>query len=211
MVAPPPFRTRTPAIAGKIAREFGKFGVVGVLAFVVDVGGFNLLRFAGGEGPLFDWPLAAKVLSAAAATVVSWVGNRLWTFRQHRRPAVRREFLLFVGVCVLGTLLALACLALSHYVLGLQSALADNMSANVIGLGLATMFRFWAYRSLVFNHDRAARPAHRDTPDAVPAGRGLRRKAPAVNRIRSTIRNISRPSAMVLPRSPVTEDSPTRG
>ena len=149
-----PSLSRLRALSGGLVRELSKFGVVGFFALAVDVAGFNLLRFAGGEGPLYEWPLAAKVLSAAAATVVSWVGNRYWTFRRHRRPAVHREFVLFVVVCVLGTALALMCLAISHYVLGFKSALADNVSANVIGLGLATAFRFWAYRTFVFNHGR---------------------------------------------------------
>ncbi|MSW42688.1 MAG: GtrA family protein, partial [Actinobacteria bacterium] len=30
------------------------------------------------------------------------------------------------------------------------SPLADNVSANVIGLGLGTIFRFWSYRRWVF-------------------------------------------------------------
>lgn len=153
MVLPKPYYLRARALVAMIARELGKFGVVGFVAFVIDVGGFNLLRFAGGEGPLYEWPLAAKVLSAAAATVVSWLGNRYWTFRHRRRSAKHREFVLFVIVGVLGTLLALACLAISHYVLGLQSAVADNISANVIGLALATTFRFYAYRTFVFNDD----------------------------------------------------------
>lgn len=42
------------------------------------------------------------------------------------------------------------CLAFSHYVLGLVSPLADNLSGNVIGLGLGTLFRFWSYRKFVF-------------------------------------------------------------
>lgn len=140
-----------------IARELGKFGVVGVIAFVVDVGGFNLLRFGGGGGPLYDWPLAAKVLSAGASMIVSWGGNRYWTFRAHRRTERHLEFALFVVVCGFGTLIATSCLAFSHYVLGLQSALADNISANVVGLALATAFRFWAYRTYVFNNGRSGR------------------------------------------------------
>jgi putative flippase GtrA len=206
----PTFSYRTRALVGVIARELSKFGVVGLLALFVDVGTFNLLRFAGGEGPLYEYPLAAKVLSAAAATVLSWVGNRYWTFRRHRRAARRREFALFVAVCVVGTLLALACLAFSHYVLGLTSPVADNVSANVVGLALGTTFRFWAYRRYVFNSGRY---------DSDPGGPGgpagaaepQRRSTPAFSRIRSTMASISKPSAMVLPRSPVTDDSPTRG
>ena len=47
-------------------------------------------------------------------------------------------------------LIALACLWFSHYALGLDNAVADNISANVIGLGLGTLFRFWSYRRWVF-------------------------------------------------------------
>ena len=39
---------------------------------------------------------------------------------------------------------------ISHYLLGLDSALADNISANVVGLVLGTLFRFWSYRKWVF-------------------------------------------------------------
>ncbi|MGL5911505.1 MAG: GtrA family protein, partial [Phycicoccus sp.] len=78
-----------------VVRQLVKFGMVGGAGFVVDVGGFNLLRFAGGEGPLYDYPLTAKVASGAAATVVSWLGNRYWTFRHTRRDAAHHEFVLF--------------------------------------------------------------------------------------------------------------------
>ena len=59
--------------------------MVGALGFVADVGTFNLLRFAGGEGPLYDYPLTAKVVSGIIATIVAWLGNRYWTFSHARR------------------------------------------------------------------------------------------------------------------------------
>ncbi|KRB80539.1 polysaccharide synthesis protein GtrA [Nocardioides sp. Root190] len=132
--------------------ELGKFGVVGLVGLLVDVGGFNLLRFAGGEGPLHDYPLTAKIVSSAVATIVSWLGHRYWTFEHGRRDAVHHEFLLFLVMCTIGTGIAVGCLAVSHYVLGFESAVADNIAANVIGLGLGTAFRFWAYRTVVFSH-----------------------------------------------------------
>ena len=54
---------------------------------------------------------------------------------------------------VAGMVIALACLGLSHYVLDLRSPLADNISANGVGLILGTLFRFWAYRRFVFSKD----------------------------------------------------------
>ena len=133
-----------------LVRQLAKFAMVGGLGFIVDVGGFNLLRFAGGEGPLYDYPLSAKVVSGAAATVVAWLGNRYWTFRDTRRKAAHHEFLLFAVVATIGTLIAMGCLWFSHYVLDMTSPLADNIAANGIGLVLAVTFRFWAYRRYVF-------------------------------------------------------------
>lgn len=42
------------------------------------------------------------------------------------------------------------CLAVSRYVLGLTGLWADNISANVVGLGLSTAARFWVFRRYVF-------------------------------------------------------------
>ena len=133
-----------------VVRELAKFGVVGACAFVVDVGLFNLLRFAGGEGPLYDKPLTAKVISAVAATAVAYTGNRFWTFRHRQKTGYAREYFLFFVFNAIGLGVAVGCLAFSHYVLGLTGPLADNIAANVVGLGLATSFRFFAYRRWVF-------------------------------------------------------------
>jgi hypothetical protein len=41
-------------------------------------------------------------------------------------------------------------LVISHDLLGLTSRLADNVSANVVGLALGTLFRYWSYKKFVF-------------------------------------------------------------
>ena len=133
-----------------LVREIAKFGVVGMIALVVDIGLFNILRFAGGEGPMYDKPLTAKAISVIVATTVAYFGNRYWTFRHRGRTNMGREYLLFFVLNGVGLLIALTCLWFSHYALGLTSALADNISANVIGLALGTLFRFWSYRRWVF-------------------------------------------------------------
>lgn len=149
---------------GVLIREGIKFLAVGGVGYVVDVGLFNLLRYAGGEGPLYGKPLTAKVISAVIATLVTYTGNRLWTFRHRARSGVAREYAVFFLLNGVGLLIALSCLAISHYVLGLTSALADNISANVVGLVLGTLFRFWSYRRWVF------RELHGRVPDPVAVG-----------------------------------------
>jgi putative flippase GtrA len=133
-----------------LANEMVKFGVIGGLGFVIDVGLFNLLRFAGSPGALESKPLTAKAISVTAATIVTYIGNRHWTWAHRPRNARHREALLFFVFSALGLGIALGCLAFSHYALGLHSALADNVSANVVGLLLGMAFRFWAYRTYVF-------------------------------------------------------------
>lgn len=129
---------------GHLVRELMKFGVVGSVSFLVDVGIFNLLL------QLTDKPLTSKTLSTVAATTVAYAGNRSWTFRRRSRSGVRREYSLFFLLNGVGLLIALTCLAVSHYVLGFTSTLADNIAANVVGLALGTTFRFWSYRRFVF-------------------------------------------------------------
>lgn len=154
-----PTQSRNPFIRGyryistsvrDLYREIAKFGIVGLSALVVDIGLFNLLRFAGGEGPMYDKPLTAKAISVAVATTVAYAGNRFWTFRHRGRTHMGKEYALFFGLNGVAMLIALGCLGFSHYILGLTSPLADNISANVIGLGLGTLFRFWSYRKWVF-------------------------------------------------------------
>jgi putative flippase GtrA len=122
-----------------------KFGVVGAVAFVVDMGSFNLLR----RTVFDDRPTAATVVSAFLATVVAWVGNRLWTFRHRRNRPMHHEALLFAVTNGVALVIQAGVVATSHYVLGLQSLAADNV-AKVVGIGLGTLFRFWAYRTFVF-------------------------------------------------------------
>ncbi len=137
-------------------REMFKFGLVGGLGFVIDVSVFNVLRFAGDPGLLEGKPLTAKGLSVAVATVFTYLGNRNWTWRDRARSGVRREVFLFFLLNGIGMLIAVGCLATSHYVMDLRSPLADNVSANVVGLALGMLFRFWGYRTFVFKPQPAS-------------------------------------------------------
>jgi len=132
------FRRRLP--------ELATFGGVGAIAFVVDIGIYNLLLGT----VLADKTITAKVFSVIAATIVAWLGNRFVTFRARGGRPVFREAALFAASNAVGLLISALCLFVSHYVLGFTSQLADNIAANVIGLGLGTAFRYVTYRSFVF-------------------------------------------------------------
>ena len=124
--------------------ELVKFGIVGGLGTIIDLGGAAVLHSAYHEGPL-----EAKALSITAATVFTYLGSRFWTFRHRENQAVHREALLFIALNVVGLLIAEVVIAGATYGLGLKDQLAYN-AASFIGTGLGTVFRWYAYRKWVF-------------------------------------------------------------
>lgn len=134
-----------------LVHEGLKFLAVGGLGYLVDVGVFNLLMYAGDDGGVLSHrPLTAKVISVVVATLVTYAGNRTWTFSNRARTGVAREYILFVILNAVGLVITAAPLAVSRYVLDLSGPVADNLAANVVGWGLASLFRFWSYRRWVF-------------------------------------------------------------
>jgi putative flippase GtrA len=156
----------------RLIAQLARFGVVGAVGFVVDTVIFNVLRATVlSPDEVHSGPFWAKVVSTVVAIFVNWMGNRYWTFREQRRTVAAREGFEFVVVSLGGMVISLGCLGISHYVLGLTSALADNVSGNVIGLLLGTAFRFWLYKVWVYHPERG-RPA----PDDVePTGTDTQR------------------------------------
>jgi putative flippase GtrA len=128
--------------------EVAAFLLVGGAGYVVDVVTFNLVGFAGPLASLH--PVVARTVAVLAAMTVTYLGNRSLTWRRCTGERRRREISLFVLFNAIGFAISAAMLVLSHDVLGLTSRLADNVSANVIGVGLGTVFRFVTYRSFVF-------------------------------------------------------------
>ena len=132
-----------------LRHEFGKFFSVGALGYVVGVGGFNFLVHLE-NAPLASKPLTASLISGVASILVAYFGNRHWTWKDRQRTGAKREITLFFVINGITLIFGVICLAISRYVLNLDSALADNISANVIGVGIGTLFRFWSYRTIVF-------------------------------------------------------------
>ena len=124
--------------------ELLKFCVVGGIGAVIDLGGAAVLH-----GKFHVEGLEAKAISTIIATVVTYLGSRFWTFKHRENHALGREATLFIVLNVVGLLIAEAVIALVTYGLGLHSQLEYN-AASVFGTGLATIFRYFAYRQWVF-------------------------------------------------------------
>jgi putative flippase GtrA len=124
--------------------EIGKFCLIGGIGTIIDLGGAAVLH-----GKFHVEPLAAKAVSVTLATVFTYLGSRFWTFRHRENQPVRREAVLFFVLNVVGLVIAEAVIFLVTYVMGLRGTL-DYNAASIIGSGLGTVFRFYAYRKWVF-------------------------------------------------------------
>ena len=124
--------------------EVAKFGIVGVLAFLITIIGANVLRSGAGLGPLTSVTIATVV-----ATVFAFLGNKLWAFRHRTGSHLGRESVLFFVFNGIGLLIQLAFVAAMHYGLGQTDTLSYNV-ANILGIGVATIFRLYCYRRWVF-------------------------------------------------------------
>ena len=97
----------------------------------------------------------AVVIATIAATVVTFLGNRYWAFRHRERVGMGRETVLFFVFNGIGLLIQLACVAIVQDGLGLQGKVWYNL-ANLCGIGLGTLFRFWTYRKWVWKTQEPA-------------------------------------------------------
>lgn len=162
---PAALRSVARRVAG-IKQELAAFGAVGIAAFVVDNGGYNLLVFGlPGRTPglLHRHAVLASIVATTAATLFSWLGNRFWTYRRQRRENIRHELLLFVAANVIGIGITALPVLVSRSVFGFSSVLSDNL-ARLLGWTLATAFRFVSYRKFVFvpqGRDSAVRSSAR--------------------------------------------------
>jgi putative flippase GtrA len=141
-----------------LVHEVAKFGVVGSIGFVVQLGVQNALHSGAGIGAL-----TAVIIGYLIATVVTFLGNRYWAFRHRKGRGLRHESMTFVGLNVVGIVIQVGIVAIANYGMGFKDGLSYNI-ASVIGIGLATLFRLYAYRKFVFLEH---------TPDGIGTADGL--------------------------------------
>jgi putative flippase GtrA len=135
----------------QIYKEARRYLTVGAGGFVIDVGLFNLLSVLLGDAAFPFAPIFYKVLSSGIAITFTYLVNSRWTFseRTGREPGPVRAWL-YLLVNLIGLVITVTPLYLSRYVFGFESLIADNIAANVVGVGLAFLFRFTMSRKWVF-------------------------------------------------------------
>src|ERR671921_162435 len=94
----------------------------------------------------------ATVIATVVTTTLAYFANRYWTYRHHTKSALRREYTLFFGFNLVGMVIQSGSVAVAKY--GFHLTETEHrvlfMGITLAAACVATIFRFWAYRTFVF-------------------------------------------------------------
>ncbi|GLY00935.1 MULTISPECIES: GtrA family protein [Actinoplanes] len=128
----------------RLAPEAIAFGIIGA--------GNTLLYMAITYVLLPIGAVKASVVGTVITTTLAYVANRYWTYRHHTKTALRREYTLFFGFNLIGMVIQSGAIAIGKYGFGLteEHDKIAFLGVTLFGIVIATVFRFWAYRTFVF-------------------------------------------------------------
>ncbi|WP_040527333.1 GtrA family protein [Gordonia paraffinivorans] len=133
--------------------ELIKFAMVGGTTFVFDLAVFYSLSLT----ILESKPVIAKVIAGVLATILSYILNREWAFKNRGGRERHHEALLFFLISGIGVVLQAAPLYIGNNVFDMRANLSvsevvvvDFVLGYIIGNLLQMAFRFWALRKFAF-------------------------------------------------------------
>ena len=137
-------RSRLQGTTRVLVKELSAFGLIGAIAFAMDLAIFVWLAPHGA--------LKAKAVSTLCSTTFAYFGNRYLSFSHRARTSVGRETSFFFGINIVTLIFSEAALALFHYGFGYGHASGGLLIVNLGTVAIGTVFRFWAYKRFVFLH-----------------------------------------------------------
>lgn len=148
----------------RIGGEAAKFSAVNVVATIVAVSIFNILVHGitaiSRPGILNGWPVTSWFLANCVGMGISFYGSRRYAFKNRQPSGPGGGALNFVVVNLASFVIPMGCLWVTRNFLDWSSALADNISANLVGAVLGMLFRFWAFRRFVFKREKGGGMLH---------------------------------------------------
>ncbi|MFF5479283.1 GtrA family protein [Streptomyces sp. NPDC012935] len=142
--APPAPRSAVRQRFDRLVREVAKFGAVGGAGLLVNLLVFNLVRH------VTDLQVVrASVIATVVAIIFNYLGFRYFTYRDRDKGRRTKELGLFLLFSVVGLVIENGVLYAATYGFGWDSPLQSNIF-KFLGIGIATLFRFWSYRTWVF-------------------------------------------------------------
>jgi putative flippase GtrA len=154
-----------PGILRRLANEMAKFGVVGIVGVVIQMVALTALL-----GVMPGATVRANIIATLIAIGANYIGYRYWVYRDADAKTRAHEITLFLIFSGIGLVIQNAVLYALTYGLDMHSK-SVALLFTMVGIGVATGFRFWAYRTFVFTGSNASASKGTDEgADAVGGG-----------------------------------------
>lgn len=112
---------------GKLVAQFMKFGVVGVIAFVIDYGLLALLTEAFGVNYL-----VSATISFTVSVVFNYLASMRYVFTHKEGMSRRREFVIFVVLSVIGLAINNLCMWAGVELLGIHYLITKIAATAIV-------------------------------------------------------------------------------
>ena len=132
---------------GRLAVQFGKFGMVGVVGLMVDIAALYSAMAWAGLGPY-----GARAVSFLVAATATWALNRVFTFRGEHDGGLLGQWAKFIAAKSLGG--ALNYLTYAALIAGTATVAAHPFLGVAAGSVAGMVFNFAASKKLVFRSSR---------------------------------------------------------
>ncbi|MBI4132220.1 MAG: GtrA family protein [Candidatus Sungbacteria bacterium] len=132
--------------------QLAKFGLVGGLNFLIDLGALNLLLAVAGVTVGF-YAVASKAAAFLAALASSFLWNKFWTFRSLSTTDIGPQFAGFFAVTIGGLIINVGVFAFLSGTVGPRGGIDARTWANVSAAGAAVVglaWNFLGYKMVVF-------------------------------------------------------------
>ena len=154
------FIGRLPLQYQNIAKQFLKFGVVGVIGAIVDFGTYNILTRGFGWNDIYTifgyQIIAANLVSVFLAIVSNFILNKYWTFRDTNEKVAQQwsqYFILNVITFILNQILTSFFAFRVPIIVAVFGAQADN-AAKALAIGLILFLNFAGSKLVVFRRQQ---------------------------------------------------------
>lgn len=112
---------------GKLIAQFMKFGVVGVIAFVIDYGLLALLTEVFGVNYL-----VSATISFTVSVIFNYVASMRYVFTHKEDMSRRREFVIFVVLSIIGLLINNGCMWAGVELLGIHYLIVKIVATAIV-------------------------------------------------------------------------------
>lgn len=125
--------------------DFVRFGVIGGLGFLVEIGSFNLWIFFTNGGPLI-----ANIVSVLLAILFNWAGNHFVNFEKNKEKSIFKEIIqFFIASGAVAIPLSTIMLTISYYGFGQEDIIVTNI-IKVAAIIVSAYAKFVLYKKWVF-------------------------------------------------------------